>query len=191
MQQRDIIVIGASAGSLFPLIALANGLPLDFGASIFIAQHYPRGERSELPVLLSRNGALEASEAVDGEPIRKGHIYTGPSDRQLLLAFQTVVLEYPVSQNRFRPTIDALFHCAADTFGGRVIGIILSGSLSDGAKGLAAVKDAGGISVVQKPSDAKFSSMPESAIRFRDVDYVLPARDMSALLAALVRYPKP
>lgn len=186
MQKRDIIVIGASAGGLEPLMELVARLPVALDASIFIQQHFPRGHRSDLPSLLTGKGPLYATQATDGETIIQSHIYVGPSDRQLLLKLHTVVLEETVSQNHFRPTINALFSSAANIFGLRVIGIILSGLLDDGAHGLLGVKKAGGISIVQKPSDCKFKEMPENALRLVHADYVLPACDMGTLLATLV-----
>jgi len=186
MQKRDIVVIGASAGGLIPLMELVRGLPATLDASIFIVQHFPPSLHSSLPSFLSSMGTLKATEAFDGEFICKRRIYVGPSDRQLLLELNTIVLEQTISRNRFRPTINALFCSAADTFGLRVIGIILSGMMDDGTHGLSEIKNAGGISVVQKPSDAQFKSMPENALKDHGADYILPAGAMGTLLGTLV-----
>jgi two-component system chemotaxis response regulator CheB len=117
---------------------------------------------------------------------QKNRIYVAPPGRQLLLGLHTIALEQPLSKNRFRPTIDALFVSAANIFSLRVIGAVLSGNLGDGAQGLLAIKTAGGISIVQKTIDAEFNGMPESALHLHPADYVLPAADMGILLGTLV-----
>lgn len=187
MQKHDIIVVGSSAGGLKALLKLVTGLPPQLNASIFIMRHFPVDEHSCLSALLTNNGPLRATEAINGEPFIKNRIYIAPSDRQLLLGVHTMELEQPLSMNHFRPTIDALFVSAANTFSLRVIGVVLSGLMDDGAQGLLAIKMAGGISIVQKPNDAEFKSMPESALHLHPADYVLPAADMGVLLGPLVR----
>lgn len=104
----------------------------------------------------------------------------------MLLQLDSIVLEAPHKGNHFRPTIDALFLSAANIFGLRVIGIILSGLLNDGAQGLSTIRGAGGISIVQEPGDARFKDMPKNALRFGPADFVVPAGDMCALLDMLV-----
>jgi len=187
MQNHDIIVVGSSAGGLKPLLSLVGGLSPRTEASIFVLRHFPPEEHSDLPSLLTCNGPIMATEALDGEVIRSGHIYVAPAGQQLVLGLTRMALEQPLSRNYFRPTIDALFISAADIFSLRVIGIILSGLMGDGAKGLLAIKLAGGVSIVQQPTDAEYKGMPESALRLRSADYVLPAADMGPVISTLVK----
>ncbi len=166
MVERDIIVVGTSAGGVETLTRLVHGLPSGFPASLFIVCHFPSGVRSALPEILSREGTLLATHAVDDEPFYPGQIYIAPPDRHLLLApDRRMHLSRATRENLHRPAVDPLFRSAARYFGPRVIGLILSGGLSDGAAGLMAVRGAGGLAVVQDPEDALVPEMPRNAGR--------------------------
>ncbi len=118
-----------------------------------------------------------------------GHVYIAQPGRHLLLHDGHILLRRGPRENLSRPAIDQLFRSAAASFGGRVIGVVLSGALSDGTAGLLAIKRCGGLAVVQDPADAAVSAMPQSALLNVDVDHVAPIRGMGPLLGALVHEP--
>jgi two-component system chemotaxis response regulator CheB len=175
-------VIGASAGGLQALLELVASLPSPLPAALLVVIHTRTGSESHLPEILSRESALPAAFAVDGAPIEPGHIYISPPDVHLLVSGRTMCLSRGPRENGFRPAVDPLFRTASRSFGNRVMGIILSGALDDGTYGLKVLKDGGGIAVVQSPEEATFPGMPLSAIRFVEVDHVLPV----ALIAPLI-----
>src|SRR5262245_42965428 len=150
MPVRDIIVVGTSAGGVEALAGMARGLPVGFPASVFVVCHTQAGTRSVLPEILSRAGPLLANHPTDGEPFHPGHVYVAPPDHHLLLGpGGRVRLTRGPRENHHRPAIDPLFRSAARYYGPRVIGVILTGALHDGAAGLMAVRAAGGVAVVQ------------------------------------------
>jgi len=182
----DIIVIGASAGGLRAFETLISQLSPDCPAAIFIVWHISPDYPSLLPQILGRITPLSVTQAVDQEPIRSGHIYVAPPDHHLLVEPGTVRLSRGPKENRFRPAVDVLFRSAAWSYSTRVIGVVLTGSLDDGAAGLYAIKERGGIAIVQDPLDAMHSSMPRAALQAVEVDYCLPLSKMGALLGDLV-----
>jgi len=184
---HGIIVIGASAGGVEPLKQIANDLPPDLAAAVFIVVHV--GQVSYLPEILDRAGALGAKAARNGATFRSGCIYVAPPGFHLLLHDGHMLLRRGPRENLARPAIDPLFRSAALSYGANVIGVLLSGSLSDGTAGLRAVKAVGGLAVVQDPKDALVPSMVESALRYVDVDHCLPAAELGALLAKLAAEP--
>src|SRR5262245_17237601 len=118
MAERDIIVVGASAGGVEALAELARGLPPDFPASVFVVCHFPPGGQSILPKTLSRSGPLPATHAIDSEPFYPGHIYVAPPDRHMLLAPNGYLrLTRDARENHFRPAVDPLFRSAARAYG--------------------------------------------------------------------------
>lgn len=190
MPEKNIIVIGTSAGGIEALNALLGGLPKNLPASIFVVQHIPGQSPSILPEILSRAGELPATHARDGELIRPGHIYVAQPDHHLLVEEPNRIrLTRGPKENRFRPAVDPLFRSAARAFGPRVIGIVLSGGLDDGTVGLLAIKRRGGLAIVQDPQEAIYPSMPLNAMRHVKVDYALPAREIASLLVKLVGEP--
>jgi two-component system chemotaxis response regulator CheB len=190
MPRRDIIVVGASAGGVDALVEVVRGLPPALLASLFVVCHFPAGVRSALPTILSRNGPLLAAHARDGEPFHPGHIYVAPPDHHLLLRPDgRMQLTRGPRENHYRPAVDPLFRSAARHFGPRVVGVVLSGALSDGVGGQLAVRSAGGLAVVQDPADALIAAMPEIARQVVGADHVVAAADLGPLLAELVRGP--
>lgn len=187
LEQRDIIVVGASAGGLDALARLVPDLPRDLGAAVFLVVHTPPHEESFLPQILTRWGPLKASHAIDGEPIQRGHIYVAPPNRHLVIGARQIHVALGPRENFHRPAVDPLFRSAADAHGPCVIGVVLSGSRDDGAAGLASVKAAGGVAVVQDPEDAVIPGMPRSALEVTDVDHILPAAALAPLLVRLVK----
>jgi two-component system chemotaxis response regulator CheB len=192
MPGRDLIVVGTSAGGVDALVQLVRGLPAGFPASIFVVCHFPAGKRSLLPNVLSRAGPLLATHALDGEPFQPGHIYVAPPDHHLLLTDDgRMRLTRDARENNARPAIDPLFRSAARNYGPRVIGVILTGALSDGTAGLIAVRTAGGLGIVQDPNDARIASMPQTAASIAGADHIVPVARLAELLVELVRDPSP
>jgi two-component system, chemotaxis family, protein-glutamate methylesterase/glutaminase len=182
MPNRDIIVIGTSAGGVTALTDLAGTLPSDLNASLFIVQHTLPHSHSNLPYILNRSGPLLATHAIDGEPIEKNRIYVAIPDHHMILEQDHILVKKGPKENRFRPSIDALFRSAAHEYGPRVIGIILTGLLDDGTSGLWSIKHFGGTVVIQNPQDAEYPSMPKNVLEQVEVDHIVSMKDMGALL---------
>lgn len=189
MPGHDIVVIGTSAGGVQVLTELVRGLPAGFPAALFVVCHVPAGAVSNLPEILSRNSALLARHARNGEPIYPGHIYVAPPDYHLVLGEGTVQLDHGARENRHRPAIDPLFRSAARIYGPRVVGVILTGALYDGIAGLIAVRASGGVGIVQDPSEAFLPAMPEAATAIAGADCVVPSAELAPRLIELVRCP--
>src|SRR4051812_14911214 len=189
MGVEHVVVVGASAGGLESLLQALSGLPRDFPAPIFVVVHVAPNRDSLLPGILTRRGALPAIHPEDGDEILPGRIYIAPPDHHLLIEDGHVAVKKGPKENRFRPSIDALFRSAAYTFGSGAIGVVLSGELDDGTSGLWTIKRLGGISIVQQPEDAMFASMPRSALSQVEVDYPVRAADIGPLLTMLVKQP--
>jgi two-component system chemotaxis response regulator CheB len=185
MTNPYLVVIGASAGGLETLRELVAGLPAEFPAPIAIVMHMAPESPGLLPEILSRAGRITATTARNGQRLQPGHIYVAPPDYHLLVEPGRLRLSKGPRENRFRPAIDPLFRSAAQVYGPRAIGVILSGNLDDGTAGLWAIKQLGGTAVVQSPEDALFPSMPDNALRHVRIDHVLPVAEIPALLARL------
>ena len=190
-RHTDIIVIGASSGGLEALLQIVPHLPRDLAATIFVVVHVPSQAKSQLPYILNRAGRLPAAHANDKDPIEPGRIYIAPPDFHLLLRKGHVRVLRGPRENNHRPAIDPLFRTAARAYGDRVVGIILSGTLDDGAAGLFAVKKRGGIAIVQNPADALFPDMPRNAMAFVPVDYCIRKREIPRVICELAGQPAP
>jgi two-component system chemotaxis response regulator CheB len=185
-----VVVIGASAGGLEPLVTIARDLTPNLDAALFVVLHSSPRSPGLLPEILGRSGGLPAAFASDHEAIRRSRIYVAPADRHMLLTPEGIRLSHGPKENGFRPAVDPLFRSAADSFEGNAIGVVLSGGLSDGAAGLRAIKQSGGFAIVQDPEEAPFQSMPASALEMGPVDYSLPAADIGRMIVDLVRNPR-
>jgi two-component system chemotaxis response regulator CheB len=185
LPNRDLIAIGGSAGSSSALQSIVAGLPADLPASVFIATHIPSESSGYLAGALARSATLPVAEAIDGQPIERGRIYVAVPNRHLLVIDGTIRLGDGPRENLTRPAIDPLFRSAALSYGSRVIGVVLSGMLNDGAAGLWAIKACGGTAVVQNPLDAQADQMPLAALETVAVDEVAPASDLAGVLARL------
>ena len=161
-------------------------IPQDLQASVFIATHLPARSPDYLSELLAVTSRLPVHEAVDGQPIERGRAYVAPPDHHLLLMDGVVRLGDGPRENMARPSIDALFRSAAISFGPRVIGVVLSGLLNDGAAGLGSIKSCGGTAIVQHPLDAEADQMPLAALESVEVDHVVAARGLAGLLSQVV-----
>lgn len=177
--------MGTSAGGIEALRTIVAGLPKDLPASIFIVMHTGADSPGILDRILQRTSNLPTITAQDKEQIQSSCIYVAPPDQHLMIEPDRICLSRGPKENRFRPAIDPLFRSAAQVYGPRVIGVILTGGLDDGTAGLWSIKQLGGTAVVQDPNDALFPSMPINALRYVNVDYTVPLAQIAPLLVEL------
>ncbi|EOD58712.1 chemotaxis protein CheB [Amycolatopsis vancoresmycina] len=187
--RRDLVVVGASAGGVEALRTMMSALPPDFPGALLVVMHLAAGTQSALARILDRAGPLPARPARHGTPIEPGTVYVALPDRHLLTEDGALVLTRGPTENGHRPAINATFRSAALTGGPKVIGVVLSGVLDDGAAGLRAIVDRGGAAVVQDPDDALYGGMPQNALAAVDTEHVVRAGELGALLDKLVRMP--
>jgi two-component system chemotaxis response regulator CheB len=159
------VVIGASAGALDGLSRILPALPDDFRLPVMVVVHIPPDIRSVLADLFAAKCAVKVVEAEDKVPLEGGTVYFAPPDYHLLVETdKSLALSADEPVLFSRPSIDVLFETAADVYGPRLIGVILTGANEDGAKGLKAVTDAGGVAIIQDPDEAFQDAMPQAAI---------------------------
>ena len=186
MASKDIIVVGGSAGAVEALKSLVTSLPSDLQAAVLVVIHIPPSSPGRLPEILQRHANVRVAWARDEEVVECGRVYVAPPDRHLVVDDGRLRLTRAPRENHTRPAIDPLFRSAALAYGSRVIGVVLSGRLDDGTAGLWAVKERGGTTVVQDPTDAAQPDMPRNALEHTDVDYIVPCAQLGTLLARLV-----
>jgi two-component system chemotaxis response regulator CheB len=187
-KNRDIIVIGTSAGGLQTLDALVGGLPTDIPSAIFIVQHLaPESTADALLYRLGKYKGFKCKVPDNGERFLRGRIYIAPPDNHLLVKEERILVTKGARENRYRPGIDPLFRSAAASHGSSVVGVLLSGLLDDGTAGLMAVRRCGGVAVVQDPKDAAYPEMPQSALNNLDVDHCVRIAEMGQLLEKLAK----
>jgi two-component system, chemotaxis family, protein-glutamate methylesterase/glutaminase len=182
----DAIVIGASAGGIEALTVVLPALPAGLRPSVFIVLHLPRDKPSMLAEIFARKCALPVREAEDKDEVVPGTVYFAPNNYHLLVdkgPQLSLSVDDPVHHSR--PSIDVLFESAVEIYGERLLGIILSGANEDGASGLAAIHDAGGLTIVQSPQTARAPNMALSALKLRPADWVLPLDEIAKLLRTL------
>jgi two-component system chemotaxis response regulator CheB len=182
----NVIVIGASAGGIGALRTLLNKLPQDIPAAIFVVVHTSPDGPGLLAAVLDRGTELTVMTPDDGMPIRDGRVYVAPPDYHLIIDGRKLRLTRGPREHRFRPAVDPLFRTAAEHYGARTVGIVLSGHMADGTHGLMLIKEAGGITMVQDPDEAQVPSMPLNAMRRGKVDYVLPVDEMARVMMGLL-----
>ncbi|MFB3814125.1 MAG: chemotaxis protein CheB [Terriglobales bacterium] len=181
----QVIAVGASAGGFHSLCALLRPIPADLPCGILVVQHLSPDYKSILAELLNHRTALRVRQAKDGEPVVPGTVYIAPPDLHLLAEPGNVRLLRTPNVNHHRPSIDLLFESVAVNYGAHSIGIVLSGSGTDGARGLKAIKIAGGATVTEDPARAEFNSMPYAAVATGCVDFVLPLDKVGGLITRL------
>jgi two-component system chemotaxis response regulator CheB len=189
MDNRDILAIGTSAGGVEALMHLARTFRADFPASILVTIHLSNRFDSALDELLTQAGPLKAEFARHGDLLRKGRIYVAPPDRHLLIADERVHLGFGPRENNARPAIDPMLRSIAVCCCNRAVGVVLTGTLGDGASGLWAIKECGGLTVVQDPRGAAFSEMPQAALERSQPDHVVDLERMPLLLDSLAHQP--
>jgi two-component system, chemotaxis family, protein-glutamate methylesterase/glutaminase len=180
----DAVAIGASAGGIEVLSVLLSSLPASCRASFLVVMHIPRERPSLLPDVFGAKCALPVREAEDKEPVQPGTVYFAPPDYHLLVdRGPAFALSSDAPVHFSRPSIDVLFDSAADIYGERLLGLILTGANQDGAEGLAAIGRAGGRTVVQEPGSAAVPFLPEAALQAGPVDFVLSLAQLQELFA--------
>jgi two-component system, chemotaxis family, protein-glutamate methylesterase/glutaminase len=185
MPLQHIVVIGTSAGGIETLRTLVAALPADFPAPICVVMHTAPEAPGVLDDILNRVGTLRAVNASTGMRLKPGHIYVAPPDYHLLVEPGVLRITKGPRENRFRPAVDPLFRSAAQVYGPKAIGVVLTGNLDDGTAGLWAIKQLGGVAIAQDPRDALFPSMPANAIHHVKVDHVVGIAELAPLLARL------
>jgi two-component system chemotaxis response regulator CheB len=178
-----VLVVGASAGGVEALVTFVRALPAGTRQAVCVVLHVSPEGTSAMPNILGRAARLPVHNPTDGDPLLGGHIYVAPPDHHLEVEPGRVRLTQAPRENGHRPAIDATMRSAAASYGGAVIGFVLSGSRDDGTAGLLAIKRRGGSAVVQDPEEALYPGMPRNAIAHVDVDAVLPLAQMAAWLA--------
>jgi two-component system chemotaxis response regulator CheB len=183
----SVVVVGTSLGGLTAMRVLLSGLPGAFRPPVVVVQHRSKSADDALVKLLGKATPLAVSEPNDKEPLESGHVYIAPADYHLLLepGFLTLSTEAPV--NHARPSIDVLFESAAATHGRGVVGVILTGSNDDGARGSACIKERGGVLLVQEAASAEAAAMPAAVIAATKIDKIVPLSELAAALIDLCR----
>ena len=181
------VVMGVSAGGMEALNTILPELPSDFPLSVIIVQHTHPTSDDFLARYLDEQCRVKVKEADEQEKILPGIVYLAPSNYHLLVEHDKILslsTELPV--NFARPSIDVLFETAADAYGEKVVGVILTGANHDGSQGLLTIKKAGGLAVVQDPETAEAYAMPQSAIETVQPDHILPLEKIGPFLSGLV-----
>ncbi len=187
-----MLVIGFSAGGIPLAKRILKALPADYPLPVAIVAHLPGGYESHLAVMLGEGGCLPVGMASDKELIRSGRVYVAPPDYHLLVEGReqpTFALSVDAPVSSVRPSIDVLFESAAEVFESGLIAVLLSGANSDGAEGMAYVKQLGGLAIVQDPEESEFSTMPNAVLRRVDVDYVASMDEIISLLLSVHEVP--
>jgi two-component system chemotaxis response regulator CheB len=183
---RDFVTIGASAGGVTAVMRLLEILPSGLPATLSVVLHRSPFHETQLPLVLGRHSPLTVIEPADGMSIERGVVYVAPRDQHMVMNNGTVRLDRGPKEHRTRPAIDPLFRTAAAAYGTRVVGVLMSGMGGDGVSGLIEIKHAGGISLVQRPSEAQFPTMPSRAIKEDDVDGALSVVEIAEALVTMV-----
>lgn len=182
----EAVVIGASAGGFDALLAILKGLPAGFAMPIVVVLHLPESHESRLAELFGYRLALRAREARDKETLEPGVLYFAPSGYHLSIETdRSFSLSCEERISYARPSIDVLFASAADAYGKSLAAVLLTGANYDGANGLAGIRIAGGLTIVQDPATAEVATMPEAAIRRMTPDLILPLAEIHSLLRRL------
>jgi two-component system chemotaxis response regulator CheB len=185
-RRPSLVVVGGSAGAVEVLQRLTSQLTTSFSPAMVVVLHMPPGSRGVLHELLAAPSRPRMKVAEDKEPIAPGSIYFATPGYHLLMEGNgTFALSLDELVHFSRPSIDVLFETAAETYGDRVLGVILSGANSDGADGLRAIAEAGGATVVQQPASAEVPTMPQAALKACRDSYVADAAAIARLLASL------
>jgi two-component system chemotaxis response regulator CheB len=184
---HGIVVVGTSFGGLAALQAVLPGLGRDFSLPVVVVQHRRKDADDGLCEFLERHSPLPLGEPNDKTRIEGGRVYLAPRDYHLFVEGDHFSLSTDPLVGFARPSIDVLFESAADSYGARSVGVVLTGASRDGARGLARVKEAGGLAVVQDPEEAESRAMPEAAAAATRVDRVLRLREIAPFLNDLCR----
>jgi two-component system chemotaxis response regulator CheB len=184
----EIVALAASAGGLKALTDVLEALPAQFPAAIVVVQHLDPRHRSLMAEILGKRTAMPVKEAREGDMLEPSRIYVAPPNRHLLVnQDRTLSLTQTELVHFVRPSADLLFESAAASYRERAIAVVLSGSGSDGAMGVKAIKKMGGTVIVQDEKTAEFSGMPQAAVKTGEVDFILPLPEIAPALLTLVK----
>jgi two-component system chemotaxis response regulator CheB len=182
----EVVAIGASWGGLQAVERVLGTLPRDFGAAVVIAQHRKAdSDEGRLTRLLDAHCALEVCEAEDKQTLSPGSVLVAPADYHLLVEPGSVALSVDPQVHHSRPSIDVLFGSAADAYGERAAGVVLTGANADGAEGLGRIASRGGVAIVQDPETAERREMPAAALAATPGARVAALEEIGPLLTAL------
>jgi two-component system chemotaxis response regulator CheB len=190
-KKHELIVIGCSLGGMYALQQILPAFPSDFPVPIAIVQHRHKRSNEALPSLLRKSSKLCLVDVDDKLFIKPGCVYLAPADYHLLVEKGEFSLSVDDAVAFSRPSIDVMFESAADAYRDGVIGVVLTGSNSDGARGAARIKKRGGIVVVQDPKTAEAPEMPQAAITAGGVDRILPLDGIGPFLVELCQSTRP
>ncbi|MEU5434653.1 chemotaxis protein CheB [Streptomyces sp. NPDC020719] len=186
-ERYDIVAVASSAGGIHGLGVLLGALGADFPVPVLIVQHLDPRHRTVIAEVLARRMSLPVKLAEDGERAEPGVVYVAPPDRHLLVGPEgTLSLSRSELVHFLRPSADLLFESVAGAYGPRAIACVLTGTGSDGAMGVDAVKSRGGTVIAQDPGTAEFKGMPEAAVGTGAVDFVLPLEEIATVIRGLV-----
>ena len=188
-QNLIVVAIGASAGGLEAITSLLRASKPNGYIAFVIAQHMAPQHRSVLVELLSKDCEYRVVGATEGAVIKPDTVYVNTPNTDIVVKDGRIHLKVPTTDIGAKPSIDKLFNSVADAFGNQAIGIVLSGTGSDGTQGCRAIRDAGGITIVQNPDTAKYDGMPNSVIRARTADLILSPEEIAAYLPELHKHP--
>jgi two-component system chemotaxis response regulator CheB len=183
---HDLVVIGASWGGLDAVRTVLRGLPGDLDAAVAVAQHRaPLSHPTAFRDLLGAVTRLVVSEAHDKQPLERGTVFLAPPDYHLLIEGEHLALSTEAAVSFSRPSIDVLFESAAESARERCVGLVLTGANDDGARGLARVRELGGVAIVQDPATAERHEMPRAALAAVPDARVLTVEEIAAMLTTL------
>ena len=187
--QYEAVVIGVSAGGLKALSLILKGLPENYPLPLIVIQHRAKEERTLLEEILQAKCPISIRQADEKERIEGGRVYFAPPDYHLLIERDrsfSLTCDEPV--NFSRPSIDVSFETASEVYGDKLVGIILTGANSDGAAGIRAVREGGGLTIAQDPATSLFPDMPRAAIDTGSVQHILTAAEIKNFLMDLVKH---
>jgi two-component system chemotaxis response regulator CheB len=184
----NLVVVGVSMGGLEALKRFLGALPVAFCLPVLVVQHLAPESGDGLATILDTLCAIRVKEADAGEMPRRGTVYLAPANYHLLVeADGSLSLSVDPPVNYARPSVDVLFETAAEAFGAQLVGVLLTGAGSDGSRGLRAIQQRGGRTLVQDPEEAAADSMPRSALDLLRPDAVLPLEGLAACLFDLAQ----
>lgn len=187
MKPPELVVIGCSLGGMRAVQTILGGLPADFPLPIAVAQHRHKASNEGLPAYLRKHSKLPVVDVDDKQWIKPGMVYLAPADYHLLVERGEFSLSVDAAVAFSRPSIDVLFESAADAYGPAVVGVVLTGANSDGARGADRIHRRGGFVIVQDPKEAEAPAMPEAVIQQTRVDRVLRLDRIAPFLVELCR----
>ena len=184
---NKVVVIAASAGGVDALKQLLSRLPADLPAAILVVQHLHADRPTLLPGILARSCPLKVCLAQDGMGLEAGVAYVAVPGQHIRIESEHIALSLDEPVCYVRPSADLLFTSAAQTFGRNTIGVVLSGTGRDGARGCQEIKAKGGMTIAQDQATARYFDMPRAAINAGAIDYVLPVHEIGAKIVEILK----